>query len=491
MMHRAAYRSDAEYAAGSQRPQSGRVDDMRELALQYAQAHREPFLENLFALLRIPSISTLSEYTGYVRAAAEWLAADLKRIGMEHVAVMETAGHPVVYADWLHAGHTAPTVLIYGHYDVQPVDPLERWEMPPFEPMVREGRIYARGATDDKGQMVCHIKALESVLAASDGLPLNVRLLLEGEEEIGSRNLPEFVHTHADLLTADSILVSDTAFLGTGQPLLLYGLRGIVGGEIHLFGPKTDLHSGGYGGTVNNPLHVLARIVSSLHDEEGRVRIPGFYDRVRVLTDAERAALAQVPFTQEKWERETGLRQPWGESGYTLSERIGARPTCEVNGLWGGFQGQGSKTIIPAEAHAKVTMRLVPDQDPHDIGARFVEYVKSQVPADFRVDVPIREGARPLLTPLNSPAMRAAAKAYRDVWGVGPVYALGGGTIGAMAEMQRVLGASVILLGLGLPDTGAHAPNEWFPLEHYQKGIDTVVHTLYNMAQIENRPAVE
>ncbi|GAB4478598.1 MAG: dipeptidase [Anaerolineae bacterium] len=451
-------------------------------ALEHARMQRGTYLEQLFDLLRIPSISTLPEHRPDIDRAAGWLAADMERIGLEHVAVMSTGGCPAVYGDWLHAGPDAPTVLVYGHYDVQPVDPLDLWASPPFEPEIREGRIYARGSNDDKGQAFAHLKAIESLLAAEGHLPVNVRVILEGEEEIGSPNLGPFVAAHRDLLAADAVLISDSAFLRPGQPTLPYGLRGIAAAEIRLSGPKTDLHSGGYGGTVNNPLLALARILAALHDEQGRVRIPGFYDRVRMLDADERAALARVPYTLQDWQAETGMTKPWGEPAFTLLERIGARPTCEVNGMGGGFQGEGSKTIIPSYAFAKITMRLVPHQDPDEITRLFTDYVRSIAPDDLRLEVTIGHRAPAVLTPREGPAMQAAAQAYQAVWGVEPVYSLGGGTIGVVASFQQELGAPVVLMGFSLPDAGAHAPNEWFAVEHYDKGIETIIHFYHALA---------
>ncbi len=454
----------------------------REAAIQHAHAHREDYLRQLLDLLRIPSISTLSEHKADVERAAQWLAVELRRVGLSNVQVMPTGGHPVVYADWLGAGPTAPTVLVYGHYDVQPVDPLELWHIPPFEPQVRDGLIYARGASDDKGQVYLQIKAIESMLAAEGRLPVNIRLLFEGEEESGSKNLAAFVIAHRDQLAADSVLVSDTGFIRADLPTIVYSLRGIVGAEVRVTGPKRDLHSGGYGGTVHNPVLALVEMLVRLHNPDGSVAIPGFYDDVRPMTDAEREALQRFPYTLEQWQEETGLVKPWGEPGYSLIERMGRRPTCEINGIFGGFQGEGTKTIIPASAGAKITMRLVSDQSPERIGQLFKDYVLSIAPDDVKVEVQITEGGWPLVTPIESPQIEAAARACQAVWGVRPVFMPGGGSIAVMAVMQQELHIPIVLMGFGVPDSNAHAPNEFFPVEQFYRGIDAVIHYCHNLA---------
>ncbi len=437
---------------------------MMDKALGYARAHRERYLAQLTELLSIPSISTLPEHAADVRRAAEWLAADLTRTGLKNVQVMPTGGHPVVYAEWLEAGGQAPTVLIYGHYAVQPIDPIDLWQSPPFTPTIHNGAIYARGATDDKGPVVAVVKALESMLAANGRLPLNVKLLIEGEEESASVNLDRFVLAHKTLLAADSVMISDTGFLAPGQPAINYSVRGIAAAEVRVSGPKQDLHSGGYGGTGHHPAPALAASIAGMHDGTGRVRIPGFYDAVRPLSPQEREALQQVPYSLEQWQAETGLEIPWGEPGYSLKERIGARPTCEVNGIWGGFQGAGSKTIIPAEAGAKFTMRLVSDQDPVEILRLFTDYVMSLAPKDLRVEVIPQQGCWPAITPIDTPEIAAAVKAYQAVWGVSPVFVRGGGSLPIVATFQKELGAPVVLLGIDLPDSGVHGPNEFFSL---------------------------
>ncbi len=452
-------------------------------ALDHARANRGRYLNQLFDFLRIPSISTQAEHKPDVQRAAEWVAADMRRVGLTNVQVVPTAGNPIVYGEWLGAGEEAPTVLIYGHYDVQPVDPLELWQSPPFEPQIRDGLIYARGVSDDKGQMFIHIKAIESMLSANGRLPVNVKLIFEGEEEIGSINLEAFVLSHREMLAADVSLVSDTGMITPDQPLIVYGLRGMCYMEFRIKGPKRDLHSGGYGGTVYNPAQLVAEIIAALHDEKGTVTIPGFYDRVRPLTDEERRAINSAPYSLEQWQSETGLRKPWGEPEYTLHERIGARPTCEVNGIWGGWQGEGGKTIIPAEAGAKISMRLVPDQDPQEIARLFAEFVRERVPDDMQVQINDLAGGWWAITPLDSPAMRAASRAYEATWGVPPVFAREGGSIPIVATFQKELNAPAVLMGFGLRDDAAHAPNERFREDHFYKGIDTVIHYFHYLAE--------
>lgn len=454
-------------------------------SLAYAHDHREGYLAQLFELLRIPSISTLPEYKPDIQRAAEWLSDDLRRIGLRNVAILPTGGHPVVYGDLLDAGPGLPTVLVYGHYDVQPVDPLDEWDSGPFEPEIRDGLLYARGATDDKGQMFTHVKAVESILAAEGRLPVNIKFLLEGEEEVGSRNLGAFVSEHKELLAADSVLISDTGFFGPGQPMIITGLRGIAAVDVQVVGPSTDLHSGTYGGTIHNPAQVIGEIIAALHDEEGRVTVPGFYDEVRVLSDAEHAAFAEVPYTLRQWQEETGMQTPWGEPDYSLVERVGARPTCEVNGVWGGFQGEGIKTIVPARAGAKFTMRLVPDQDPVEIARLFAEYVNEIAPDDVQVEVQVQQtGGHPFLTAIDKPEIEAAAHALEAVWGVKPYFMRGGGSIPVVAHFAQELDAPIILMGFRLPGSRIHAPNENFPLDHFYRGIDASIHYLHYLLRI-------
>ncbi len=450
-------------------------------ALDCARANRGPYLDQLFELLRIPSISTLPEHRPDIQLAAEWLAGDMKRMGLKNVQVRPTDGNPVVYGEWLEAGG-APTVLIYGHYDVQPVDPLGLWLSSPFEPEIRGGEIYARGASDDKGQALVHLKAIESTLSAHGRLPVNVKLILEGEEEIGSPSLEAFVLRNKELLAADSGLISDGRIISAEQPSIVYALRGMTYMEIRVTGPKRDLHSGSYGGTVYNPAQIVAEIVAALHNEDGSITIPGFYDKVLPLSDAERVALSEVPYTLGQWQEETGLEIPWGESDYTLLERIGARPTCEVNGMWGGFQGEGGKTIIPAEAGAKISMRLVPEQDPDEIARLFTEYVTSLAPDTAQLEVIQHTGGWASITPIDCPEIQAAARAYKATWGKDPVFTREGGSIPIVATFQKELGMPVVLMGFGLDDN-VHAPNEHFREEFFYRGIETAIHYYYYLAE--------
>lgn len=451
-------------------------------ALEHAHNNHENYREQLFDLLRIPSISTLSEHRPDIVRTAEWIAENMRQAGLDNVQILPTNGNPVIYGDWLHAGADAQTVLVYGHYDVQPVDPVNLWDTPPFEPTVRDGKVYARGASDDKGQMFLHIKAVESMLAAEGKLPVNVKMLYEGEEEIGSPNLEPFVLAHLDMLAANSGLISDGRIITEKQPSIVYALRGMTYMEIRVKGPKRDLHSGSYGGSVHNPAQVVAEMIAAMHDESGLVTIPGFYDDVRELSQAERDALKRVPYTLEQWQDETGLKsQPWGEAEYTLIERVSARPTCEVNGIYGGFQGEGGKTIIPAMAGAKISMRLVPDQDPNKIARIFTDYVKSMCPEDCELEVIQHTGGWPAITPIDSAEMRAASAAYQETWGVEPVYTREGGSIPIVATFQKKLGAPVVLMGFGLDDN-VHSPNEHFSLDLFYKGIDTVIRYYYALA---------
>jgi acetylornithine deacetylase/succinyl-diaminopimelate desuccinylase-like protein len=444
-------------------------------ALGHARAHRERYLAQLIEFLRIPSISTLSEHKPDIERAARWLAADMWRAGLERVQVMPTAGNPVVYGEWLRAGEGAPTILIYGHYDVQPVDPISLWDSPPFEAQIRGGLIYARGASDNKAQMFSHVKAIESMLSSGGALPINVKLCFDGEEEVGSPNLEPFVRAHAELLAADAVVISDGPMIGEGQPSIDYALRGIVTVEMRVTGPRRDLHSGSYGGSVHNPAQVVAEIVAALHDKDGRVTVPGFYDRVTPLSEEERELLSRVPYTKEQWQAETGVEVPWGEPEYTLFERMTARPTLEVNGMWGGFTGEGFKTIIPREAGAKISMRLVAAQDPQEIAQFFADYVKYLASPTVQIDVTTTAGAAAAVTPYNSRWIRAAARAYQAVWGIPAVLGRGGGSLPIVATFQKELNAPFVLMPFGLDDN-RHSPNEHYSIDYFYRGIDTAVH---------------
>lgn len=435
---------------------------------------QQRYLDELTELLRIPSISALTEHRDDMRRCAEWLAGHMNRIGLRRVQVMDTAGHPVVYAEHLEA-EGKPTVLLYGHYDVQPVDPLELWETAPFEPQVRDGKLYARGSADDKGQMFMHLKAVEALLSSTGRLPVNLKFLVEGEEEIGSEHLDEFISEHRELLACDLAVISDTGMFARGLPSLTYGLRGLAYIQVNVFGARGDLHSGSFGGTIMNPAEALARIVAGLKDSTGRILVPGFYDRVTELTQEERESYSRLPFSEEEYRQSLGVPELYGEEGFTTLERQWARPTLEVNGIWGGFTGEGSKTVLPAEAHAKISCRLVPNQDPEEIAALLEEHIRRICPPGVRVEVERMHGGKPVLVPLDSPAMQAAARALARGFGKEPVFIRSGGSIPVVATFAEVLGVPTVLMGVGLPDENAHAPNEWFLLENYYGGIRSAV----------------
>ena len=453
---------------------------MLEKALAHAGRNQQAYLSQLQAYLRIPSISTLPEHRSDVARAAEWVAADMQRLGLRNVRVMPSGGYPFVYGEWLEAPN-APTLLIYGHYDVQPVDPLDAWQHDPFGAEIQGGKIWARGASDNKGQHFAHLKAIESCLAATGRLPLNVKVLLEGEEESLSQNLEPFLRANQRLLAADTGVISDGAMIRPGTPEIDYGLRGVVALEIRVRGPGRDLHSGSYGGTVLNPVQALAAMLASLHHENGAVTIPGFYDRVRPLTPEERALLNRAGYTLEQWQRETGACLPWGEPEFTLLERIGARPTCEINGIWGGFSEDGMKTIIPASAGAKITLRIVPDQDPDEIARLFQEHLQSIAPPQIQMDIRYQSGCWPVVMPLDAPEIRAAARACRQTWGVEPVFSRGGGSLPVVAAFQQILGAPFALIPFGLDDN-RHSPNEHLGLEYFFNGIQTAIRYYYSLS---------
>ena len=440
---------------------------------RYLDEHAEARLESYKELVRIPSISALPEHAADCRRTAAWIAADLERIGMEHAEVSETGGHPIVYADWLHAPN-APTVLVYCHYDVQPVDPLELWTSPPFEPVVDGNRILGRGVADDKGQLHLHLRATEALLATRDGLPVNLKFVFEGEEESSSVHLEPWLTANRDRLAADFALISDTGFFEGNLPAITVGLRGLMYAQIDVTGTAVDLHSGGYGGAVQNPANALATIIAGLKGSDGRIRISGFYDDVVELTPADRERFASLPFDEAEYQSRLGLPALFGEEGYTTLERRGARPTLDVNGIWGGFQGEGSKTIIPAHAHAKVSCRLVPNQDPDRIFAAFRDYVLEIAPEGVRTEVRSLGGGQPSVTPVDHPATQAAARALEATFGREPLYLREGGSIPICASFESILGLPVVLLGFDPPDQQAHAPNEWMDLRNYETGIRTV-----------------
>ena len=435
-------------------------------------ATREGRYDSYQAFLRIPSISALPQHAGDCRGAAEWLTGALARAGLEHAEVLETGGHPVVYADWLHAPD-APTVLVYGHYDVQPVDPLELWTSPPFEPAIVGDRLLARGAADDKGHIHAHVMAAEALLETRGALPVNIKYLFEGEEESGSVSLDRWLAANVERLAADVVIISDTGFFEGNRPAITIGLRGLMYAQIDVVGPPVDVHSGGFGGVIENPANALAEIIAALKGPDGRIRIPGFYDDVVALTETERAEIAALPFDEEAYRQRLGVPALVGEVGFSALERKGARPTLDVNGIWGGFTGEGAKTIIPAHAHAKISCRLVMAQDPARIFKLFRAYVEEIAPPGVTTSVRDLHGGRPSLTPQDHPATQAAARALEATFGQLPVYIREGGSIPVCASFESILGLPVVLLGFSQPDEHAHAPNEWIDLNNYETGIRT------------------
>ena len=425
--------------------------------------------QELFDFLRIPSVSAKSEHNADTKRAAEWVKASLDRIGVQ-AKIYPTAGHPVVVGEWRKAAG-APTVLIYGHYDVQPPEPLELWTTPAFEPTIRDGRIFARGSVDDKGQLFLHIKALEAHLATRKKLPVNIVVIAEGEEEIGSEHLAQFVEEQKQLLKADAVVISDSAMFAPGLPSILSSLRGLAYFEINVQGPKGDLHSGSYGGAVVNPAMALARILATLHDEKGHIAIPGFYDKVREWDAKIREQMRSLPFENAGFMEETGVDALGGEQGFTTLEKLWIRPTCEVNGLLSGYTGEGAKTVLPAKAMAKVSCRLVPDQDPADIEKLMKAHVAKVAPKGVKVDVRHLHGGRPWRAELNGSIYDAARRALRAAFSKEPVITGEGGSIPVVGDFERILGAPVLLVGFGLPGENAHAPDEWMSDENFRLGM--------------------
>lgn len=436
----------------------------------YLETARDAHLSELCDLLRIPSVSTAPEHAGDVKRAADWVRDRMSDVGLS-AEIYPTGGHPIVYGESLEAGEDAPTVLIYGHYDVQPPEPLELWETPPFEPTVRDGKLYARGSADDKGQFYAHIKAIEAHRKTRGTLPINLKVLIEGEEEVGSVHLADFLRAHAERLSADFVLISDTHMFAPGVPSITYGLRGLTYFELELEGPSHDLHSGIFGGSVANPINTACAIIASLKDANGRITIDGFYDDVRDLTEAERAQWETLPFTVENHLKETGAEALDGEAGYSTLERLWARPTLDCNGIIGGFTGEGAKTVLPSKARVKFSCRLVPDQDPDDIEAKIAAHFKNIIPSTVRYTLTPMHGGRPVIVPTDSPAIKAAHAALAEAFGGETVNIRGGGSIPIVADFKEILGLDTVLMGLGLPDDRLHSPNEKFNLDQYFKGI--------------------
>src|SRR5688572_6219461 len=438
--------------------------------VDFINVNRDRYVDELKQYLAIPSISALPQHAADVRRAAEWTADALRSAGMQNVRLIDTPGNPVVYGDWLGAPGK-PTILFYGHYDVQPVDPVNLWTSPPFEATIRDGEIYARGSADDKGQVFMHIKAVEAFLKKAGSLPLNIKFFIEGEEEVGSVHLDDFVRSHKQDLAADVVVISDSPMFDRGIPSICYGLRGLAYFQIDVRGTKSDLHSGSFGGAVANPAMVLAQILSQMKDRSGRIKIPGFYDDVRELSEAERAEWKKLPFNETRYRKELGAPKLFGESGYSTLERVWARPTFEVNGLLSGFTGEGAKTVLPAVSMAKVSMRLVPNQDPDTIAQLFEDYVAKIAPKTVDVKVTRMHGGRPWMTDYHNEYVQAASRAIEKGFGMKPVFNREGGSIPVVFTFQQELGLPSVLFGVGLPDENAHAPNEKIDLGNFHNGV--------------------
>ncbi len=440
---------------------------------KYIEENKDRYLSELFELLRIPSISSDSSKKEDIVKTAEFIKARFEEIGVDSAEICETAGNPIVYAEKI-IDPSLPTVLVYGHYDVQPVDPIELWDSPPFEPEIRDGKIYARGSADDKGQFYAHVKALDAM--SKLGLNYcNVKFMIEGEEEVGSDNLGIFVKENKEKLKADMILISDTSMLSMEHPSITVGLKGLSYLEVEVTGPNRDLHSGTYGGAVGNPINILCKMIASLQDENNRITIPGFYDKVVELSEEERAKLNESPFDEEEFKKELEVDALAGEAGYTALEQLGIRPTLDVNGIWGGYTGEGAKTVLPSKAHAKISMRLVPNQTSEEITKLFTEHFINIAPPQVKVKVTPHHGGEPAVTPIDSVAFKAAENAYLEGWGKKPIPTRDGGSIPIVALFEKELGLNSLLLGLGLDSDAIHSPNESFGVENYLKGIETII----------------
>jgi acetylornithine deacetylase/succinyl-diaminopimelate desuccinylase-like protein len=440
---------------------------------EYITSNKDRFLSELFDWLRIPSVSADSTRKQDVRKAAEFLREKLAAAGVDKVEICETKGHPIVYAEKI-INPSLPTVLVYGHYDVQPADPVNLWDSPPFEPVIKDDKIFARGSCDDKGQVYMHVKAFEAMMK-HNLLPCNVKFMVEGEEEVGSDNLGTFVKEHKAKLKADIILISDTALISLEHPSITTGLRGLSYMEVEVTGPNRDLHSGVYGGAVANPVNILCSMIASLHDANGKVTIPGFYDNVAALTPAEREAMNKAPFDLKEYKKELGIDEVKGEEGYSTLERTGVRPTLDVNGIWGGYTGEGAKTVLPSKAHAKISMRLVPNQTSAEITELFTKHFLKIAPPYVKVKVMAHHGGEPAVTPTDSPAFKAASKAFEEVWGKKPIPTRDGGSIPIVALFKRELGLDTVLMGFGLDSDAIHSPNEHYGVKNFMLGVETIV----------------
>lgn len=438
----------------------------------YQDTNKEKFLEELKELLRIPSVSAQETHNADTAKCAEAVKQSLLKAGCDSVEICETAGHPIVFGQKF-VDASLPTILTYGHYDVQPAEPLELWTNGPFDPVVIDGKIYARGACDDKGQMYMHVKALE-IMNATNTLQCNVKFIIEGEEEVGSTNLGKFLEDYKEQLKADVVLVSDTSMISMEHPSIETGLRGLAYMEVEVVGPNRDLHSGVYGGAVANPITILSKMIASLHDENNHITVQGFYDKVVALTEAERVALNKAPFDLKEYTDELGIEEDWGEKGYTALERTGVRPTLELNGMWGGYIGEGAKTVLPSKANAKISMRLVPNQNSHEIAELFTAHFNKIAPNCVKVTVTEHHGGEPVVTPTDSIAYKAAEKAIATTFGKDPIPTRGGGSIPIIALFEKILGLKTVLMGFGLDNDNIHSPNEKFDVANYYKGIETI-----------------
>jgi len=449
---------------------------------EYLAEHKNQFLDELIKLLKIPSISADSNYKEQTHQAAELVRQSLEAAGADKTELCQTKGYPVVYGEKI-INEKFPTILVYGHYDVQPPDPLELWNSPPFEPVIKDGKIYARGAADDKGQMYMHVKAFE-YLMKTDSLPCNVKFIIEGEEEVGSVNLEAFIKENKEKLKADVILISDTSMHSLENPSITTGLKGLSYIEVEVTGPNRDLHSGVYGGAVANPINILCEMIASLKDENNHISIPGFYDKVQESNQEERAKLAETPYDEEQYKAKLGIEEVHGEAGYTTIERTGIRPTLDVNGIWGGYIGEGAKTVLPSKANAKISMRLVPNQSSEEITQLFKTYFESIAPKSVKVKVSPHHGGEPYVTPIDTDEYRAASQAIENAFGKTPIPVRAGGSIPIVALFEDLLGLKTILLGFGLDTDAIHSPNESYGIENFIKGTETIVHFYHTFSQL-------
>lgn len=450
--------------------------------IDYIKQNEQRFLDELFDLLRIPSISADSAFKGDVQRAAEFVSDRMKEAGADNVQIFPTAGHPIVYGEKI-IDPALPTVLTYGHYDVQPSSPDNLWDTPPFEPTVRDGKIYARGSADDKGQFYMHLKAFEYMMK-TNSLPCNVKFMIEGEEEVGSANLATFIKEKKEMLKANVVLISDTSMVANDTPSIDVGLRGLSYVEVEVTGPNRDLHSGVYGGGVANPINVLSQMIASMHDENGHITIDGFYDNVLEVSATDRAELAKIPFDLDEYKKDLGVDEVDGEKGFSTIERTGIRPTLDVNGIWGGYIGEGSKTVLPSKAFAKISMRLVPNQSSEEITEKFTKHFKKIAPATVKVEVRPHHGGEPVLTPTDSIPFLAASKAMETTFGKKPIPTRGGGSIPIVALFEEVLGLKSVLMGFGLDSDALHSPNEHYGIFNYLKGIETIPYFFKNFAEM-------